>query len=231
MLVYPQEDFTAVSPESGVHFVGAQPDYSGLPLLGGDRHYIRCFDAAFKDSGTPVAAAGTPTVKLRIDGLDLNDFSYSAPGFGGLPNNRVAILVKVPGLTTWMDIGRPDGAGPSKQDMFADGAGCQVVGPETYSFQDPMSGYQCCYVKVNVGPWATLAQNMGLWSGYTVGDPTGEVPLLVRVILAEGSLKYNLEYKLVGGVFEMVPKPGAEPSSVRGVIGINLVHPNDILVP
>lgn len=232
MLVYPQEDFfTAVAPVGALHFTGVQPDYSGVPGAGGERQYVRAFDTAFKDSLVPVAAAGTSTAVLRIDGLTLADLAYSAPGPGGLPIDRVSIQVKVPGLTTWMDIGRQDGAGPSKQDMFVDGAGCQVAGPETYTFEDPTSGYVGCYVKVHVGPMATLAPNMGLWSSYSVGSPAGEVPLMVKVVMADGSVDYNLEHRFVGGVFEVAVKPGAEPNLVRGIIGINLVHPNDILIP
>jgi len=231
MLVYPQEDFTSVVPEGAVHFAGAQPDYSAAV---GTRSYLRAFDAAFSNSvdplRPPVNVGGSSTVVLRIDGVTLSDLAYAAPGPGGVPSDKIAILVKIPGSTTWMDIGRADGAGPGKQDMFADGAGCMVVGPETYDFQDPVSGYRGCYVKVNVGPMAALFDNLGIWSNYTVGDPVSEAPVMVKVVQGAGAVKYDLRYRLVGGVFEILPAVGAAPNEVRGVIGVRLVHPNDVLI-
>lgn len=233
MMVYPQEDFRSVSPESAVHFAGAQPDYT---TAAGVRQFIRAFDAAWLRSGGSVtlSAAGTTSLVLRIDGLLLEDLEFTAPGPGGLADNRVAIAVKVPGLTTWMDIGRADGAGPSKQDMFADGAGCQVVGDETYNFQDPESGYVGCYVKVNVGPVAALFTNTGTWSSYLGGvwPIEGEAPVLIRVQMDDGVKDgYDLEHRKVGGVFEVVKTPGAAPNTVRGLMGLRLVHPQDDLVP
>ena len=229
MLIYPQEDFTLVSPESAIHFAGVQPDYSAAT---GVRQYARAFDAAFSHwaGSYPMVVAGNTTVVLRIDGLTLADLVYTAPGPGGLTNNRVAILVKVPGLTTWMDIGRPDGAGPGKQDMFSDGAGCMVAGDETYDFQDPTSGYVGCYVKVHVGPMATLFTNPGLWLGYTDGSPIGESPLLVMIWMDDTATDYDLTHEYVGGMFDPVPKPGSSPNLLRGLLGISLVHPTEVLV-
>lgn len=233
VLQYPQEDFTAVSPQGGVYFAGAQPDYSAAV---GTRNYVRAFDAAFVHTVVgapgPISVVGTSSVKLRIDGVTKEDLGYAAPGPGGVGNNRLAILVKVPGLTTWMDIGRPDGAGPSKQDMFADGAGCQVAGPNTYNFQDPVTGLVGCYIEVNVGPAATLFINPGLWSDYVGAATTvGEAPVLVKVVMDDTAKGYDLAHTVTGlGTFDPVVNPGEVPNMVRGLVGIRVVHPNDTLL-
>lgn len=229
VLQYPSENYFPMVPEGGVHFAGVQPTYAGAA---GRRRYVRAFDAAFSHwiAPYPLSVAGTQTVVLRIDGLVLADFSYTAPGPGSVTADKLALAVKVPGLTTWMDIGRQDGAGPGKQDMFLDGAGCQVAGPETYDFQDPDTGYVGCYVKVNVGPMASLFSNPALWSNYAVGSPLGESPLMVEVRMNDGAFEYNLAHKYVGPGFDPVEKPGAAPNEVRGLIGISLVHPTDTLV-
>lgn len=231
MLVYPQEDFSGVKPEAAVEYAGAaQRDYSAAAA--GTRTYIRAFDAAFSHLVPALAVAGTTSVVLRIDGLTLADIRYAIPGPGGLNDDRVAIEIKVPGLTTWMDVGRPDGGGPSKQDMFLDGAGCMVVGDETYDFQDPETGYVGCYIKVHLGPVATLFLNLGVLTPYAAGDAAGEAPVLVRVRMTEGvRSRYDLEHRyLGGGAFEGFAAPGAAPNSVRGLFGIRLVHPSDVLV-
>ena len=231
VLMYPQVDYTGVSPQGGVHFAGAQPDYS---VANGTRSYIRAFDAAFVHSvvPAPVTVVGTSTVTLRIDGVTLEDLGYAAPGPGGSAVGRPAVLVKVPGLTTWMDAGRVDGAGPSKQDMFADGAGCQVVGPSTYNFQDPNSGVVGCYIEVNVGPAATLFENPGLWSDYVGASTTvGEAPVLVKVLMEDTATGYDFAHTVTGlGTFDPAVHPGEYPNLVRGLIGLRVVHPTDTLV-
>lgn len=231
VLQYPQEDFTLVSPVGAVHFAGVQPDYSAATGL---RSYVRAFDAAFSHSisPAPLSLSGTSKVTLRIDGVTKEDLGYAAPGPGGSAADRPAILVKVPGLTTWMDIGRQDGAGPSKQDMFADGAGCQVAGPSTYNFQDPNSGCVGCYIEINVGPMASLFANPGLWSDYAGASTTvGEVPVLVKVLMDDTATNYDFAHETTGlGTFDPVVQPGEYPNLVRGLIGISVVHSTDTLL-
>jgi len=232
MLIYPQTDFsTGYYPEGGgTHVTAAQPDYSSA---GGIREYIRAFDVAFSQPGNvPVAVSGRSELVLRFDGITLDDFWYAAPGPGGLALNRIAISLKVPGLTTWMDVGRQDGSGPSKQDNLLDGAGCVVTGSETYTFTDPASGYKGCYVKCHIGPVASLFLNTGLVSGYSAGSPAGEAPVLVRVQMDVGAVGYNLEeIATAPGVFEGIVKPGAPSDQVRGLLSMSVVHPNDVLIP
>ncbi len=233
VLIYPQTDFgTGYYPEQGTHVTAAQPDYSAAV---GVREYVRAFDAAFNQTGyVLVPANGRSELTLRFDGITLDDFWYAAPGPGGLAANRIAISLKVPGLTTWMDVGRQDGAGPSKQDNLLDGAGCVVTGTETYTFTDPESGYKGCYVKCHVGPVASLFENTGGSGGYTDGVPAsliGEAPVLVRVQMDVGAVGYSLErIAFTPGVFEPGSMPGAPSEEVRGLISMSVVHPNDDLI-
>jgi hypothetical protein len=231
ILQYPQIDYsTGHFPETGTHLTAAQPDYSAAA---GSRNYIRCFDVAFSHavSPGPVAMAGQSELVLRFDGITLEDLAYAAPGPGGLAGGRIAVALKVPGLTTWMDVGRVDGGGPSKQDALLDGAGCQIAGTETYNFTDPASGYKGCYVKVHVGPAATLFANPALWSSYTASSPLNEVPVLVKVQMGPAAVSYNLEHVATGvGIFEVPSKPGAAPNEVRGLIGMSVVHPDETLL-
>ena len=229
LLQYPQVDYsTGHVPVTVTHMTEVQPDYSTAL---GIRTYLRCLDAAFLNSPVPVDAVGQSFVTLRLDGVTLTDIGFTAPGPGGLSNTRLAIEVKVPGLTTWMDAGRQDGSGPSKQDPVMDGAGCLVVGDESYTFTDPESGYKGCYLKVHVGPTASLFASQATVATYSFSSPLGEVPVLVRVRMDSDTTRYNLEKINTGtGTFEATSKPGASPAEVRGFIGIRLVHPSDTLI-
>jgi len=230
VLIYPRTNYAVGHfPVTVTHITAVQFDYSGAV---GQRTYIRCFDAAFSNHATPVAVAGKSDLLVRLDGITLADILYAAPGPGGLNASRIAVALKVPGLTTWMDAGRQDGAGPSKQDNLLDGAGCLVLGNETYTFTDPVTGYKGCYLKINVGPVAGLFINPALWSSYTAGSPLGEAPVLVKVSMDQGALSYNLEHRATGvGTFEGGPaKPGGESDQVRGLFTMRLVHPADTLI-
>lgn len=166
MLLYPKEDYTTgYRPNLATDLV-TQFDYTFGVF---DRSYVRVIDLA----DVPVLP-GTPFAILRFHGLTLEDFAYGGgvtPGSG-----NIAILVKVPGLTTWMDVGRVDGAGPSKQDPLLDGAGCKVLGPDTKNLTDIRFGYPIAQVKINVGPVANFFK--------CVVDPQceDEIPLLVKVV-------------------------------------------------
>jgi len=219
VLLYPKTDYSG----GGVDYNPVGLDYSGCS---GDREYVRAFDAAFSQSGTPVAAAGQPFVTFRIDGIKREDFAYVAPGPGSYHLSGVAIFVKVPGLTTWMDIGRADGSGPSKQDPFLDGAGCAVIGTGTRDGVDSFTGQVYTQVKINVGPVANLAVGEG-----------DEVPVLVKVLMRDPStmadptltpLYYDFDHESVGGPgFVNPPSTGPllSPGVIRGIIGIKLERP------
>lgn len=215
ILIYPQKDYS-----SGYSPVG--PDYSALT---GTRSYIRCFDASL---GGAVSAAGQPFFLIRLDGLTLSDFSYAAPGPGKLNGDEgIAILAKVPGLTTWMDIGRPDGSGPSKQDASLDGAGCQVVGPNTFDDVDDETQVSYCQVEVNVGPAVNLfaATGVGGASGIPPTD-VGKVPVLIQVRMGINAIGFNFEDQYVGPpapLFSGSPSPDKAPGDVRGLVGISMV--------
>ena len=176
-----------------------QPDYSSET---GDKIFIRAFDCAFSRSTEPLLdAIGSSFFKLRIHGLQLNDFAWSGgASSGGL---GIAIFVKLAGLTTWMDIGRVDGSGASKQDAFSDGAGCQVNDPvETKDGIDSLTGIVFADVLVHTGT-ATLYDN-----------GVGEAPILVKVVIKDSVEGRDL-------TFETPDLMG----KCRGLVGIELLRP------
>jgi len=183
MLVYPKTDYTA-----GYDPVGA--DYS---VLVNDRVYIRAFDAGD-------ANAGASTVKFRLWGLGIPDFKYDpffAPGGEG-----IAITVKIPGLTTWMDAGRADGSGPSKQDITLDGAGCLVSAVQAV---DAASQLTYTDITVNVGP-AFLFLNT---------EVPARCPVLVKVIIKDSAVGKALDFTNV--------VPTAPTPLGRGLVGIDVI--------
>ena len=116
----------------------------------------------------------------------------------------MAVYIKVPGQTTWMDIGRRDGDGPSKQDPFADTAGCMIVGPETKDNDvDPHYGTQSCNIMCNLGPAASL------WL-----SSAGVTQLLMKVVIypTKEGVKLNLGQ---GG-------PQGTVRDIRGLFGITV---------
>ena len=227
LLAYPKRDYSAVGspdlrpqgPAGAGDLTADQPDYSGL---GGERSFVRAFDV----SSVSPSAAGKSFVHLRIDGCKLHDLAYHPGGLGGLKHissdgsTFIAVLVKVPGLTTWMDVGRADGSGPSKQDAFLDGAGCQVVGPETFDGIDEHSGIPYCQIKCHVGPVATLFASTGI-----EGTIVGEVPVLVKVVMDQ-RCKFDMEheYDEMTDTFTAVAGPGSSYSKLRGICGLRIVN-------
>jgi hypothetical protein len=208
--MYPHKDYS-----TGYDPVG--PDYSALV---GERSYIRCFDASFNGS---VEAHGQPFFTIRIDGLQLQDYEYTAPGPGNLNSAEgIAIFVKVPGITTWMDLGRPDGSGPSKMDALLDGAGCRVIGTETFDAIDEQTSMVYSQVKVNVGPVANLFITTGIDN-----VDAFRVPVLVKVTMNPTAAGFNLEeyYDPTARVFSGTPAPNLDPGEVRGIVGIRLIEP------
>lgn len=183
ILLYPQDNYTGDSP--------AGPDYSGAV---NDRLYQRAFDAG-------AANVGKTSITIRVWGVELLDFSFAGPGPGSAD---LAILVKVPGLTTWMDAGRVDGAGPSKQDPALDGAGCKVIGPNTLDATDPGSQIRYSQVEINLGPLAPLFLN---------GE--GKCPILIAVVLRDTLAARSYNWKNVAST--------ASTSTCRGIVGLEVV--------
>lgn len=223
LLGYPKADYTTnfrpTLAETGL----LQFNYSGEV---GTRSYIRCLDAAFSHNVTLYTdVAGDSFILLRVDGLTLADFQYAAPGPGQLANILIgiAVEVKIPGLTTWMDLGRLDGDGPSKQDGLLDGAGCKVAGPYTYTGVDPLTGLAYSQVKVHVGPAIGLAHGVS----FIVGPDTYfEIPVLVRVRMTAASKPYDLTTEATTpGVWAPAAGTAARTQKIRGITGIQIIHP------
>lgn len=205
-VIYPSVNYsTGYRPSLAAGDVtSVQYDYSAIaePV----RSYLRVLDAAYSEDTTPEpGVVGQSFVYLRVDGLHLADFAYAPLGPG---NTDIAINLKIPGLTTWMDVGRVDGAGPSKQDPLVDGAGCQVVGPETFDGYDAQTGVAYCQVKVNVGPAAFIFANT------TLGAPEdGMAPVMIRVDVPRSS---TLDFTQGG--------PNASSTVPRAFVGITVLR-------
>jgi len=178
LLIYPQKDYTGYLP------VG--PNYTGLT---GERVFVRALNAG------PVTSPATTTASLRIHGLQYADLTGTPPGGAG-----IAVMVKVPGLTTWMDVGEENGAGPAgKQDAAFDGAGCH----EAHTDGTELSSQTVyCDVILNLG--------FGLFD-----NGAGMCPLLVKVILKDNATSKGLN-------FEQGGEDGVT-TSCRGLIGIDIL--------
>lgn len=207
ILIYPKENYTNHRPSNADGDLSTfnQPNYE---TLGGERSYVRVFNVSSNLQGHSL-------VTLRIKGLGLQDFAYSPPNSGSA---NIAIFVKVPGLTTWLDIGRRDGDGPSKQDPLLDGAGCQVIGAETLEGIDGDIGFIYSDVKVNVGPKATFGRSA-----------FNERPLMVKVVMYDTAEVrfYDFEHPVDGN---NNPQANTDPTvsshKLRGLIGISVLNPN-----
>lgn len=193
ILQYPQGSYLACRPSRAKDLLPRdQPDYTGRT---GVCTYFRVLDARL---------VGTTQLRVRIDGVDLDDIRYRTDA------QPVQVHLKIPGLTTWLHLGRRDGQGPSKQDPTRDHAGCQLGGPDTFSGTDPLSGLRFCQVRVELGPQARTQL------GY--GD---EVPVLFRVRMDERAIEFGQLNPLGPGGFG--PKDPESPlSETRGICRVRI---------
>lgn len=168
----------------------ASPNYSVSSYTQPDTSYVRAFDLAFSRSGTPEDVAGSTQFTLRVVGLMYSDFLTTT--------NRARIMVKVPGLTAWLNVGRPDGSGGSKQSASLDGAGCAVSYTEGYLKSE---GVVYTDVVCNIGSTAVLTAN-----------DQGEVLVLVKVVLETG---YSTSYSDFSGT---------KYNTRRGLIGLEVLR-------
>lgn len=204
MVMYPKTNYLVGYRPSLVDgdVAVAQPNYSGI--VNTPRYYNRVFDAAYRADSTPEPdVVGQPLLLLRIDGLGLSDFAFQPPGPG---STTISIMLKIPGLTTWMDIGRRDGEGPSKQDAQLDGAGCQVIGASTKEARDAITGIKYSQVLVNVGPVASIFANL-------VTEP-GKAPVMIQVRMKQAGATLDFSQ---GG-------PNGTTANVRGLVGITVLR-------
>ena len=209
MLSYPKTDYTTAHrpKQSFGDITGTQFDYSSET---GEKQYVRVF-------GLDQTYTGKSVVTLKIDGLELQDFAYNPSGSG---SDNMAIFVKVPGMTTWLDIGRRDGDGPSKQDPLLDGAGCQVVGTDTVNGYDTESGYRYCTVKINVGSTANF---------FSFDDGFLTIcPLMIKVLFYDTAESKYYDFAHEIDPTTRIPtstiNENANTRDVRALIGISVVN-------
>jgi hypothetical protein len=220
MLLYPQIDYTTGFRPSTVagDVTTPQPNYSAV--ADPERVYLRVFDAAYSygatDEDREPDVVGQPFLTFRIDGLTLADFAYSGPGPG---STKIALEIKIPGLTTWMDMGRRDMDGPSKQDPLVDGAGCQIIDPtQTFDGRDAVTGTVYCQVRVHVGPSANVFANPAPGAG---DPPEGVAPVLFRARIRPDGNSLNFTQ---GG-------PDATSDTPRALTGVTLLRHSNGLGP
>lgn len=185
LLLYPQRNYTGCWP--------AGTNYSALT---GDREYVRAFDAGATN-------VGETTVTFKFWGVVLANFAYVPAGPGGV---GMAIMVKIPGSTTWLDAGRADASGPSKQDVALDGGGCQVVGPDTFDGIDATTQIRFAQVKMNLGPTAVLFLN---------AEAPARCPVLIKVILKDNATGKAFNFEQGG--------EDGPTLSCRGLVGIDIL--------
>lgn len=213
MLIYPQIDYLTGGfrpSQADADIIAAQFDYSSPGV--NDRFHYRVFDAAYSNqvsaSDREPTVVGQPFLTLRIEGLQLADFGYLMPGPG---SSGISLEIKVPGLTTWMDIGRRDMDGPSKQDPLVDGAGCQIIDPTaTFDGRDATTGTVFCQVRVNVGPAVNIFAN----SGAVAGAPAGVAPVFFRARIRTAGIPLNFTQGA----------SGATSDTPRALTGVTLLR-------
>lgn len=195
MLIYPQFDYTTGFRPSLIDGdVGlAQFDYSTVT---GDVEYYRCFDVAFSQSPDREVYPDSQTrLTMRVWGLVPDDFDFANGSRG------VEIYIKVPGLTTWMDIGRLNGTGPSKQDLALDGAGCKIDFGED---ADIATGTVYSDIFMDVGPDAYFFRNTAR-----------ECIVLLKVVIKDTATGKGLLFTTLG----------SNPLERKGILGFEILRP------
>ena len=183
-----------------------QPNYSAVVVQ--PFTYVRAFDVSFSQSGAPENMEGTSRFLLRVVGLEYNDFKYLSNVPNPADDRGVEIYVKVPGLTTWLDVGRDNDSGPSKQHISQDGAGCLISYQEGILVEE---GLYCTDLELEVGGNASFFTNS-----------EGECPVLVKVVLP-----YNT--KGTDGSLTFGHAPSALATNTpfrerRGLVGIEILR-------
>jgi hypothetical protein len=199
---------TGAMGEVGLYY--RQPDYNhgvGGTYYNREFSYSRAFDVEFSRSGTVENMKGTSRFQMRVLGLSFSDFAFKS-------DRGVSIYVKIPGLTAWLDVGRANNQGVSKQHISKDGSGCLISEREGFTVKENVYFTD---LTLELGPLATFAKNS-----------TGECPVLVKVSFKGlGMEGYDNSMKLD---FE----PGVNPPAMsteyypvvlrRGLVGLEILR-------
>ena len=186
----------------------AQPDNSITTSNLKERpfSFVRTFDVEFSRSGTLENMVGTSRFKLRLVGLEFNNIDFQNA------SRPLTVYVKVPGLTTWLDVGRNNGDGPSKQSLEYDGAGCFISSQEGFFVEEAVHYLD---LELEVGPNASFFVNSD-----------NEVPVLVKAVLNYGYHAENTTGTTFGlDLFGTDNTPTNRPlRDRRGLIGIEILR-------
>jgi hypothetical protein len=157
-LVYPHTNFTSGYLPSG-------PDYAAV-LAGDPASHLRGYLRAF-NTGVP-----RNTGKLRIRGLSYADIASATASPTDVRDGHTGgliVLLKVPGQTGWLDLGRAYGV--PDLNMTADYRGCQTgVDPNTTATD------------------FTVTFNTG---AYTANNGSGEFPLFIMVYFVKNGVGHT----------------------------------------
>ena len=186
----------------------AQPDNS-LNTSGWKERafsFVRTFDVDFSRSGTSENMAGTSRFKLRLVGLEFNNIDFQNAF------RPITVYVKVPGLTTWLDVGRSNGDGPSKQSLEYDGAGCLISSQEGVLVEEAVHYLD---LELEVGPNASFFVNSD-----------NETPVLVKALFNYGYHTQSTTGTSFGlDLFGTDNTPTNRPlRDRRGLIGIEILR-------
>jgi hypothetical protein len=171
----------------------AQFDYSTAV---DNRYYVRAFDLNFSRSAAPIVVTGESQFTLRVYGVAYSDLTGTAPG-----GAAVAVEVKLPGRTVWMDVGVADDPA-NKNDATNDGAGCYI---SHTSGVVESTGVRFVDLVLSTAPHLFFT------------SANGEAPILVRVTIKDNAA--GKAFKLdQGGV-------DASTTAVSGVLGLKIIKP------
>jgi hypothetical protein len=198
---YPNETYDASwvnDPVATPAKYNNQPDYSGTSAFTTRNFsYVRVFDVEFSRSGTVENMKGRSQFKLRVVGCDFADFSFNTA------NRGLIISVKIPGLTTWLDIGRYNKSGVSKQHISIDGAGCLISYQEGILIDEDL---KCVDLTLELGSNASFIKNT-----------SGECPLLVKATFTQEANASSLDFGESGNT--NIPF-----SSRKGLVGLEILR-------
>lgn len=208
-LCWPELDYSSGFRPSlaGGDLSSAQYDYSAVTSPSGILFFTRAFDVGFNQIGFE-SHVGESEFILRLRGITYEDIAYVTPGPGGL---GMFVRVKIPGLTTWCDVGRADGEGPSKQSTTEDGAGCAVLSAsETFDGIDD-EGIVFTQVRINMAP------------GTFFLNSDGEQPVLVQVGIRDTVAGRDLDFERHDGADSVTVRN----RRLRGLIGMSIIREDE----
>lgn len=159
-------------------------------------YFMRAFDLAFSRSGVVEEVSSDSSFKLRIYGVPFHGYLHTPELFSG--NRGVQVLVKVPGLTGWLDAGVTKGH--TGHELFGLD-GCLLGAREGYSVDEGV-----IFTDLEVGFDTKLFANR-----------IGEVTVLIVVGIINNDIGRSLNF----GATDPASTPIHER---RGILGVEVLR-------